>query len=111
MITLLLKQNLVMMIYMLIGYLVYRGGLLTEQGSGEIGKLLVYLIMPMAIIKSYLREYSPAMLTGFLISLVAAAGTLVLSMIVSSLFFRGRSVIRRFGAAFSNAGFIGIPLA
>ena len=110
MITLLLKQNIIMMIYMLIGYLLYRGKLLTKQGSGEIGKLLLYIIIPMAIIKSYLKEFSSEMLVGFLISFVAAAGILGLSMLVSTLFFRSKSAIRQFGTAFSNAGFIGIPL-
>lgn len=110
MITLLLKQNIIMMIYMLIGYLLYRGKLLTKQGSGEIGKLLLYIIIPMAIIKSYLKEFSSEMLVGFLISFAAAAGTLGLSMLVSALFFRSKSAIRQFGTAFSNAGFIGIPL-
>ena len=110
MITLLLKQNIIMMIYMLIGYLLYRGKLLTKQGSGEIGKLLLYIIIPMAIIKSYMKEFSSEMLVGFLISFVAAVGTLGLSMLISALFFRGKSAIRQFGTAFSNAGFIGIPL-
>lgn len=110
MIALLLKQNIIMMIYMLIGYLLYRGKLLTKQGSGEIGKLLLYIIIPMAIIKSYMKEFSSEMLIGFLISFVAAVGTLGLSILVSSLFFHGKSVIRQFGTAFSNAGFIGIPL-
>lgn len=98
------------MIYMLIGYLLYRGKLLTKQGSGEIGKLLLYIIIPMAIIKSYMKDFSSEMLVGFLLSFAAAVVTLGLSMFVSTLFFRSKSVIRQFGAAFSNAGFIGIPL-
>lgn len=110
MITLLLRQNIIMMIYMLIGYLLYRGKLLTKQGSGEIGKLLLYIIMPMAIIRSYLKEFSSEMLVGFLISFAAAVGTLALSILVSTMFFRNKSAIRQFGTAFSNAGFIGIPL-
>ena len=98
------------MIYMLIGYLLYRGKLLTKQGSGEIGKLLLYIIIPMAIIKSYMKDFSSEMLVGFLISFAAAVGTLGLSMLVSTLFFCNKSAIRQFGTAFSNAGFIGIPL-
>ena len=66
--------------------------------------------MPVAIIKSYMKEYSGEMLTGFLISLLAAFGSLLLSMLVSTLVFRRKSTVRQFGAAFSNAGFIGIPL-
>lgn len=109
-VNLLFRQNIVMFIYLLIGYCLYKKKLITAQGSGEIGKVLLYVIMPVAIIKSYMKEYSGEMLTGFLISLLAAFASLMLSMLVSNLVFRGKSAVRQFGAAFSNAGFIGIPL-
>lgn len=107
---LLFRQNIIMFIYLLIGYSLYRRKLITAQGSGEIGKVLLYVIMPVAILKSYMKEYSGEMLAGFLISLLAAFGSLMLSILVSTLVFRKKSTIRQFGAAFSNAGFIGIPL-
>lgn len=107
---LLFKQNIIMFIYLIIGYLLYKKGLLTAKGSGELGKLLLYVIMPVAIIKSYMKEFSQEMLTGLVISFLAALGALLLAILVSWLVFRKRSAIRQFGAAFSNAGFIGIPL-
>lgn len=66
--------------------------------------------MPAAIIKSYLTDFSKEMLTGFFISFLAALASLLLSVLISTLIFRKKSAIRQFGAAFSNAGFIGIPL-
>ena len=107
---LLLKQNVIMLIYMLIGYLLYRKKWITKQGSGEIGKFLISIIIPMAVIKSYIKECTPELVTGFLISLGAAVGAIVLSIIISTLVFRKKSVVRQFGTSFSNAGFIGIPL-
>lgn len=107
---LLIRQNIVMFLYLMIGYFLCKKKILTETGSGEIGKVLLYVIMPMAIIRSYIRVFSVEMLAGFLISFVTSAGALLLAMIVSTLFFRGKSAIHQFGAAFSNAGFIGIPL-
>ncbi len=109
-VSLLFRQNLVMLIYLLIGWGMYKGRLLTKQGSGELGKLLLYVITPVVILNSFSREFTPAMLTGFLLSFAAAAGSLLLSMAVSTLVFRKRSAIRQFGSSFSNAGFIGIPL-
>lgn len=109
-VNLLLHQNIIMFVYLLIGYGLYRRKLITAQGSGEIGKVLLYVIMPVAIVKSYMKEYSGELLTGFLISLSAAFGALLLSMLISALVFRRKSTVRQFGAAFSNAGFIGIPL-
>ncbi len=110
MILLLARQNVLMALYLLIGYLLFRRKLISVQGSAELGKILLYVIMPMAIVNSYLREFSVEILSGFLFSLLAAAAALLLSMAVSALFFRKKSPVRQFGAAFSNAGFIGIPL-
>ena len=109
-VNLLFRQNLTMFFYLLVGYLLFKKKLLTKTGSGEIGKMLLYVIMPMAIIRSYMRDFSKEMLIGFAISFAAALVCLILSMVVSGLFFSKKSAIRQFGAAFSNAGFIGIPL-
>lgn len=110
MVSLLFRQNMVMLLYLFVGYILYKKEVITTHGSGEIGKLLLYVIMPAAIIKSYIKEYSVEMLEGFLVSVGAAIGALLVSMVVSGLVFHKKSTIRQFGAAFSNAGFIGIPL-
>ncbi len=107
---LLFRQSLVMFIYLLIGCLMFKKHLLTTQGSGEMGKLLLYVITPVVIMNSYAREFTPQMLTEILLSFAAAAGSLLLSMTVSTLVFKKRSAICQFGASFSNAGFMGIPL-
>ena len=107
---LLFRQNLVMLIYLLIGYLMFKNHLLTTQGSGELGKLLLYVITPVVIVNSYARDFTLQMLMEILLSFAAAAGSLLLSMTVSTLVFKKRSAICQFGASFSNAGFIGIPL-
>lgn len=109
-VSLLFRQNIIMFLYLMIGYFLYRNKLLTSTGSGELGKMLLYLVMPVAIVKSYIQEFSQEMLLGLAISFSAAAASLFLAIAVSTLFFRNRSVVRQFGAAFSNAGFIGIPL-
>ena len=107
---LLIRQNIIMLCYLAAGFILYKKNILTKNGSGDMGKLLLYLIMPSAIINSYMRQYSREMLEGFLISFAAALGTLIISMVLSAVIFRSMSSVRQFGAAFSNAGFIGIPL-
>ena len=109
-VTVLFQQNIIMFIYMLVGYVLYKNRLISAKGSGEIGKILLYVIMPVSIINSYIKDFSQEMLVGFLLSFVAALLSLILAIVVSALFFHRRSAIREFGAAFSNAGFIGIPL-
>lgn len=109
-ITILFRQNIVMMIYLLIGYFLYKKKLVSTQGSGDLGRLLLYVVMPIAIVKSYLAEFSMDMLAGLGISFAAALLSLILAVAVSKLTFGEKYTIEHFGAAFSNAGFIGIPL-
>lgn len=94
---------------MAIGYFLYKKNLITKNGSGELGKLLLYIVMPAVIIKAYMVEFSLQTLWSLGISMAAAAACLLLSMLVSRLVFKVRP-IEHFGSAFSNAGFMGIPL-
>ena len=72
--------------------------------------MLLYIIMPTAIIRSYLADFSPDMLAGLAVSFAAALFSLILAIIVSRATFKKEESLERFVAAFSNAGFIGIPL-
>ena len=110
MVALLFRQNITMFLYLMVGFFLFKKRLLTSQGSGEIGKMLLYIVMPMAIVRSYMKDFSLAMMTGLLVSFAAALAALLLAMAVSTLIFRKKSAIRQFGASFSNAGFIGITL-
>ncbi|MCD8337233.1 MAG: AEC family transporter [Lachnospiraceae bacterium] len=107
---LLLKQSLIMFVYLLIGYFLYKKKLVSKQGSADMGRMLLYVIMPVAILKSYIRDFSIELLEGLIISFVLALLSLILAIIVSRLLFQKDEGVERFGAAFSNAGFIGIPL-
>ena len=106
----LFKQNVIMLVYLVIGFWLYKRKMVTKTGSAEIGKLLLNVIMPVAIVKSYIRDYSGELLAQLGVSFLLSLLSLVLAILISSLFFNKDKAVRRFGAAFSNAGFIGIPL-
>ena len=105
-----LKQILLMFLYMMAGFFLYRKKLVTKQGSRELGNILLYVILPAVIIKAYMVPFSAELLRGLILSFTASLGALVLSMILSRAFFGGRRPVEEFCSAFSNAGFIGIPL-
>ncbi len=109
-IVLLLRQNLVMFVYLMIGYFLYKKNLVSAQGSADIGRILLYIVMPTAILKSYLADFSPERLKGLFVSFLASLLSLLLAIAVARAAFSKEQGIERFGAAFSNAGFIGIPL-
>ena len=106
----LLKQIVVMFFLMFIGYSLFRAKKITLQGNKDLGTILIYIILPASIIKSYMTELNSEKLIGLCLSFAAAAVALTLSVIVSRIVFGNRQKIEHFGTAFSNAGFIGIPL-
>ncbi len=105
-----LKQIILMFIYMMIGFLLYKKKFVTEQGSKELGKILLYVILPVVIVKAYLVTFSVELLKGLVLSFMASLLALLLSMFLSRVVFGSRYPIEQFSSAFSNAGFIGIPL-
>ena len=107
---LLFNQNLIMLFYLIIGYFLMRRKLVGLQGSSDIARLLLYIVMPTAILNSYQTTFTMEKLKALGISFSAAALALFLSILLSCLFFSADQATERFGAAFSNAGFIGIPL-
>lgn len=99
-----------MLLYLLIGVFLYSKKLVGKTGSADMSRMLLYVVMPSAIIRSYMIPYSFLQLKALAVSFLAALLTLILSIIISRLFFSNKEALERFGTAFSNAGFIGIPL-
>lgn len=106
----LIKQIITMFLFMGIGFSLFKTKKISLEGNKELGMVLIYIILPSSIIKSFITDFSKEKLIGFAISFAAALGALVLSIIVSKISFGSRYKIEHFGTAFSNAGFIGIPL-
>lgn len=104
-----LKQILIMALYMLLGCLLYKKGKITEEGSKSIANLLAFLVIPMMLVNSFLVEYSPEKAQHLLISLGLGVLSLAVSILIARILFPN-SGVECFAAAFSNAGFIGIPL-
>lgn len=105
----LLVQIMMMFIFMFIGMALFKTNKLTLEGSKALGNILIYVIMPAVVIKAYLVEMTQERLLQLGIAFGLSLITLILSMVIAHVFFKRRP-IENFGVAFSNAGFIGIPL-
>lgn len=104
-----LRQIVIMFVYMAIGGLLFQKGLITKEGSKSLANLLLYAVLPCVVVKSFCVARTPERTSGLLVSFLAALGILLLAMAVSHLLFQ-KNPIDDFGAAFSNAGFMGFPL-
>ena len=81
-----LGQILLMFLYLIIGYVLYRTGLITQEGSKALAHLLLYCVLPCVVLKSFCIEYSAKGAVELAVSIAAGAGVLLLSMAVSWLF-------------------------
>lgn len=106
---LLIWQILQMFLLGGLGFALYRGKKITEEGSKTLGNILIYLALPSVIINGFLVERTAEHLWGMLYSALASALLLLLSACVSRMIFR-RDPIAAFAGAFSNPGFFGVPL-
>lgn len=103
-----LKQIILMFIYMTIGFLLYKKKFVTKQGSQELGMILLYVILPTVIVKAYLVTFSFELLRGLAMSFLASLLALLLSMFLSRAAFGRKYPIEHFSGAFSNARFMAI---
>lgn len=108
-ILILLHQLVQMMLYICIGYVLCRTGLVNKEGSKALSSILLYVVLPCVIVNSLLQERNAEQLIALGVSFLLAVVTLCLAMLCAGLIFRKRP-IDNFSASFSNAGFMGIPL-
>ena len=110
-IQIMLRQIAIMALLVVVGIFLSRKGYLSEQGTKDLGAVLIRIVIPCVIVKSYITAYSRERLTLMGLSFLLALVAYVIAMAVSWLVFGKRKRIENFAAAFCNAGFIGIPLA
>lgn len=106
----LLKQICIMFLLIAVGIFLVKNGYLSEQGGKDLGAILLRVVIPCVILKSYITEYTPERARDLAISAGMSLMALIIAMIISCLIFRMKYSIENFGASFCNVGFIGIPL-
>lgn len=109
MILILVKQILQMFLLAGIGYLLFKGGKISLEGSKTIGNILIYGSLPAVIINGFLIERTAEHVSGLLWSAAAALTIVLLSILISHFVFR-KDGVAAFATSFANPGFFGIPL-
>lgn len=110
-ILILLRQIAIMALLMAVGIYLSRKGFLSPQGTKDLGAILLRIIIPCVIVKSYITTYSRERLLELALSVGLALVAFILAMGIAYLVYGKRRRIENFASAFCNAGFIGIPLA
>lgn len=111
MITILLRQIAIMALLIAVGVVLRCKGYLSEQGTKDLGAILLRIIIPCVIIKSYIVPRTPERIQALALSAGLALLGFLAAMVLAYVVFGKRRRMENFAAAFCNAGFIGIPLA
>ena len=106
----LFQQVLVMFALMATGYLLRQRGILGAESSGDLGKLLVNAVLPSVVVRSFWTAAGDGRGGELVQSFAISVALLALAMAVGRM-LQARHPVGDFSVAFSNAGFIGIPLA
>lgn len=101
---------------MLLGALINRLGFMHSQTSSDLTNILLNIVSPCLIINAFEQPYSSDRIQQLLLAGVGVLLFYLLEIIIASVIFHkikdsNLQRILKYGCIFSNAGFMGVPLA
>lgn len=110
MVGILIQQILVMVVMMAVGVVLAKIKMLDEHGVAQLSNLALYVSTPAVVISSLAIEFDKGQLaTGGLVMLFFLI-SLVIAAVVGRIGCGSADRVGQFAVAFSNSGFVGIPL-
>lgn len=111
----LLVLQITMLLLILVGALIKRIGIISKEGQKNINDLVIYLVLPCNIVKSFMIDCDSNTFVQFAEVLVISIGIQIVSVILGKILYGKREVGHRmslqYGVICSNAGFLGNPVA
>ncbi len=114
------KQIICILVVMIAGFIAAKAGMLDRDTNKKLSDVLLNIVNPVVMLLSYQRAYEVRLANNLMVTFFITFGILFLSGAAAYLLFRGkkdenglldpRTRVERFGAMYSNAGFLGIPL-
>lgn len=109
------NQVIVMFLLLATGMILYKTGLITEEGNRQMAGVVLYVVAPLLILDTYSMEYDATLTKNMLFGFLLSAISIVLAILISYILCIGgrkESIpTERFTVIFTNCGFMGIPLA
>lgn len=106
-------QVVTLFLMMAVGFALVRFGMLSHPGLSQMSTLLLYVVAPCILIRSFQQEGLPT-LSVLGMGAVALGSYYLIFMPLSALLFRKNvadtGVVLRFGSVYGNSSFMGLPL-
>ena len=108
-----LTQVIILLILIMLGFILTKGNILTDKGVKSMTDMVLLLVTPCVIIKSFIRKFDKSLLKSLLISFLIAflvhIGFILFSRLLKDSDMSKQRVLQ-FGVIFSNCGYMSIPL-
>jgi len=97
---------------MLTGFILVRSKLLKSDDSTIVSKIVMYIVMPCAIISAFQISWSESIFHQFMFSLMVSAGVFAFQMVLVHLLMRPLKLtgLEKMASIYSNSGNLIIPL-
>lgn len=107
-------QVVILFILIFLGAILTKTGVFTEKGISSMTDMVLLLVTPCVIIKSFIREFDSTtfkkLLISFLIAILSHIGFIILSRVLLRDKNERSQKVLQFGVIFSNCGYMSIPL-
>ena len=109
---LLMEQILELFLMILMGFIIVKAGIVTDEDSKVLSKIVLYLIIPCVIINAFQVNYTPETVHGLLIAFIASVMLQILLLIIVS--FMGKpfclNEVEIASIYYSNSGNLIVPI-
>ncbi len=106
-------QVVTLFLMMAVGFVLVKIGALNKVGLSQMSTLLLYVVAPCIVVDAFQQDNLPP-LSLLAVAVLAIGSYYVIIMPLSALLFRrqpeGTGIVLRFGTAYGNTGFMGLPL-
>ncbi len=108
------SQVLVLFLLMGVGFAATKFGFFTPDMTAKLTDFVLYFVAPAIVIVSFQLDFDRELLMGLGITAVLAVSAHIINIFLAKLLIHDPDIAResvlRFGAIFSNCGFMGLPL-
>lgn len=109
-----ISLQLEIFIIIIIGYIFARKGIITKEVRKKLTDIVIDLILPCAIIKSFMMKLTPEIIRDtvviFIVSFIIQLSYSVFNRIFYNRFDDSKAIILKYATIVSNAGFMGLPI-
>ncbi len=109
-----LTQIIILFILISLGFLLAKAKILDHKIVSGMTDLVLILVTPCVIVKSFFREFNKSDLKDFLLSFLLGVLIHLIFLVLSLIFLKdkneNRQAVLRYATVFSNCGFMALPL-